>query len=243
MGTTFPTAIDNFANNTDNVDTVVAQDVNDLNDAVEALEAKVGADGSAVSSSLDYKLKNTTSGHDHDGSDSKKVIATNLNPTGLTASQLLRTNSGGTALESAGYTITTLIAAVYPIGSIYVSTASTNPNTLFGFGTWSAFGAGKVLVGINAADADFDTAEETGGAKTVTLTAAESGLPAHDHTVNYYYEAGGALTKHCLIAQTDCSLVSAGDGVDVVANSAASASSAHNNIQPYIVVYMFKRTA
>ena len=107
MSISYPTSIDNFTNNVDNVDTIVAQDVNDLNDAVEALEAKVGIDNSAVSSSLDYKLKNTTSGHDHDGADSKKVITTNLNVTGLTASQLLRVNSGGTAIESSGKTVPT----------------------------------------------------------------------------------------------------------------------------------------
>lgn len=58
-----------------------------------------------MATSLDYLLKNTTGGHDHDGSDSKKVIATNLNVTGLTASQLLQVNSGGTAVESSGKTV------------------------------------------------------------------------------------------------------------------------------------------
>lgn len=58
MASTFPTSIDNFTNNTDNVDNVIAQDVNDLNDAVEALEAKVGIDNSAVSTSIDYIIKN-----------------------------------------------------------------------------------------------------------------------------------------------------------------------------------------
>jgi hypothetical protein len=56
----FPTSLDSLTNNTDNVDTIVAQDINDLNDAVEALEAKVGVDSSAVSTSLDYKIRNST---------------------------------------------------------------------------------------------------------------------------------------------------------------------------------------
>ena len=72
---------------------------------------------------------------------------------------------------------------IYPIGSIYTNaTDSTNPGTLLGFGTWVSFGAGKVPVGIDSGDTDFDTAEETGGVKEVTLTAAQSGLPSHSHT-------------------------------------------------------------
>jgi len=58
------------------------------------------------------------------------------------------------------------LAASYPVGSIYMNaTVATNPNTLLGFGTWIAFGAGRVPVGLNAGDAAFDTVEETGGSK------------------------------------------------------------------------------
>ena len=61
--------------------------------------------------------------------------------------------------------IAELLNKVYPVGAIYMSVSSTNPGTLFG-GTWTAWGSGKVPVGINASDSDFDTVEETGGAKT-----------------------------------------------------------------------------
>lgn len=176
----FPTDIDTLTDVTDGVDYPQATHINTLNQAVEALEAKVGADSSAVASSIDFKLANITSGHDHDGSDSKKVIATNLNPTGLTASQLLRVNSGGTAIESAGYTVATLMSAVWPVGSVYTNITGVNPGTELGFGTWSQIAGGKVLIGQSSGDADFDTAEETGGAKTATLAVAN--LPAHDHT-------------------------------------------------------------
>ena len=64
---------------------------------------------------------------------------------------------------------------IYPVGSIYMSVNSTNPGSLFG-GTWIAWGSGRVPVGVNSSDGDFNTAEKTGGAKSVSL--------AHSHTVN-----------------------------------------------------------
>src|SRR3990167_5515456 len=60
------------------------------------------------------------------------------------------------------------ISGAWTIGSVFLSVVATSPATLLGFGTWAAFGAGKMLVGRDGADADFDTAEETGGAKTHT---------------------------------------------------------------------------
>lgn len=67
----------------------------------------------------------------------------------------------------------------YPVGSLYLSVLPTNPATLFGYGTWEAFATGRVLVGVDAGDSDFDAAEKTSGAKTVTLTEAQ--IPAHTH--------------------------------------------------------------
>lgn len=56
-----------------------------------------------------------------------------------------------------------------PIGSIHITVDPTNPATTLGYGTWSAFGTGRVLVGVDVGDADFDTVEETGGSKTATI--------------------------------------------------------------------------
>ena|SRR3990167_363998 len=84
-----------------------------------------------------------------------------------------------------------MVNLVYPVGSIYASIVSTNPATLFGFGTWAAFGAGRVLVGLDATDPDFDVSKETGGAKTVaaigtnsvpTFTGSALGTHAHDYS-------------------------------------------------------------
>ena len=125
---------------------------------------------------------------------------------------------------------------IYPIGSIYTNaTDSTNPGTLLGFGTWVSFGAGKVPVGIDSGDTDFDTAEETGGVKEVTLTAAQSGLPSHSHT-----QLGGGFDGGVGIEAGNKRTVDLGQ---TGTTGGTNASSAHTNLQPYIVVYMWKRTA
>ena len=72
-------------------------------------------------------------------------------------------------------------APAWPIGSVFISTVATDPSDLLGFGTWSAIGAGKVLIGQDAGDSDFNTLGETGGAKTVLLDVNQ--IPAHAHTI------------------------------------------------------------
>lgn len=89
----------------------------------------------------------------------------------------------------------------FPIGSVFIAVVSTNPNTLLGYGTWAAFGAGRVMVGLDSGDTDFDTAEETGGAKTVAAAgsvAAASDHAAHTHTgpSHQHNLSGGAATAH-----------------------------------------------
>jgi len=122
------------------------------------------------------------------------------------------------------------LLAAWPVGSIYTSVTSANPSTLFG-GNWEAFGAGKVLLGIDASDTDFDTVEETGGHKTHTLSVSE--MPAHSHTYTLENAAGTGSTG-------------SGNGASSFSTpntSTAGSGAAHNNVQPYIVVYMFKRIA
>lgn len=130
-----------------------------------------------------------------------------------------------------------LLPAVYPVGCIYISTNSTNPATSLGFGTWSAFGAGKVPVGFDSGQVEFDTDEETGGAKTHTLTSAE--MPSHSHPTdsqNRNIISGGAGTS--------ASIGAGGSYVyNVMTTGLTGGGGAHNNLQPYIVVRMWKRTA
>jgi hypothetical protein len=112
------------------------------------------------------------------------------------------------------------LAAIYPIGCIYTTTVPTDPATVFGFGTWEAFGEGKVLVGLDSADSDFDTVEMTGGDKTVTSDAQGGHThEANPGTTGVVFGAGGGEAT-------------AGEHTHTV-----------STVQPYVVVYFFKRTA
>lgn len=123
---------------------------------------------------------------------------------------------------------------VYPVGSIYISVVSTNPGTLFG-GTWSAFATGRTLVGIDAGQTEFDTVMETGGAKTHTLTVDE--MPAHRHTLNVRTSSTAGS------ANPMAGSVSGAAGTQATSIDNTGGGAAHNNLQPYIVTYMWRRTA
>ena len=132
---------------------------------------------------------------------------------------------------------------IYPVGSIYINAAvATNPGTLLGFGTWVAFGTGRTMVGIDASQTEFDTLGEEGGAKTHALSEAE--LPSHFHLSGY---GADATPRHGTTGSLSSVRID-NDGNAFFSTSAAHTSSvgsgtAHNNLQPYIVVYMWRRTA
>lgn len=134
-------------------------------------------------------------------------------------------------------TLAQLLGLIFPIGTYYTNeTDSTNPGTLFGFGTWVAAAVGRVPVG-KAASGTFGTAGATGGAETVTLGAGE--IPAHTHnTVN----ANGGGYKATTTGTVFVALDPVAYGANV-ASSSYGGGGAHNNLQPYIVVYTWKRTA
>lgn len=146
------------------------------------------------------------------------------------------TISGGTVASDTN--VVEVLKKVYPVGCIYTSTVSTNPSILFGFGTWSAFGAGKVMVGLDSTDTDFNTIGKTGGTKTHTLTSNE--MPSHKHTVktDIVHDDGEIVTTEILNTG-----IFYGQGrrrySNIVSNSGGG--QAHNNLQPYIVTYFWKR--
>ena len=138
---------------------------------------------------------------------------------------------------------TDALELAYPVGSIYMNASdATNPSTLLGFGTWVTFGAGRVLVGLDSSDTDFDTVEETGGAKTHTLTAAQSGLPSHTHSSDGTRTGENSSNPGANFYSSSGNFADFG-AKNINQNSTEDADEAHNNLQPYIVVYMWKRTA
>lgn len=141
------------------------------------------------------------------------------------------------------------LQALHPVGSIYTSTSATNPGTSFGFGTWVAFGAGRVLIG----DGGGYAAGATGGsADAIVVTHTHVATvtdPGHFHNyeyvsfpvqanqwVGYATDPGPAYTSTPTTTKTT--------GITVAnANPVGSASGTNANLQPYVVVYMWNRTA
>jgi len=167
-------------------------------------------------------------------------------PTGTTGVTQSYGNST-TALATTAF-VQAALAFVYPVGSIYTNaTVSTNPGTLLGFGTWSAFGAGRVMVGFDSGNVLFDTAEETGGSANATLPShthtATVTDPGHTHTPGSVSNSNiNAGTSNGGSVQSPAPIPSAFTGI-TVANSTEGASATNANYQPYITVYMWKRTA
>lgn len=174
-----------------------------------------------------------------------------------------------------------LMLQIYPVGSIYMSVNNTNPGDFFG-GIWVPWGSGRVPVGVDITDADFNTVDKTGGAKTHTLTTAQ--IPSHNHTAStdstgahshsgtaasagdhrhsqsgrqaagsisaavaesygsygtlrtIYTDYGGAHTH-------SISTNSTGSHSHTVTVNNSGSGNAHNNLQPFITCYMWKRTA
>jgi len=86
------------------------------------------------------------------------------------------------------------LSALYPVGEILITHRSGNPATWLSFGTWVAYGAGRTLIGLDTADADYNAIDNASGAKTHTITTAE--LPAHTHTTPTYTGTTGAGSAH-----------------------------------------------
>jgi hypothetical protein len=137
--------------------------------------------------------------------------------------------SNGTALT------TTILQATYPVGAIYMSTVSTSPATLFGFGTWEQIKDKFLLSAGNTY-----TAGSTGGEATHQLTIDE--MPSHNHKSSdgkrFIQDVGSSDNTFGWHIQDVSGYRANACDMEYVGNNQA-----HNNMPPYVAVYIWKRTA
>ena len=133
--------------------------------------------------------------------------------------------------------IADLYNAIFPIGQIVIKGDNEDYSNWLGF-TWERTAVGKVLVGIDSTDTDFNTIGKTGGEKTHTLTVAE--MPKHTHNLktgartNAWQEPNYAISYQYQAAST----ANSSEGIENTGGSQP-----HNNLQPYQVVAYWKRIA
>ena len=132
----------------------------------------------------------------------------------------------------------TTLQAVYPVGSIYISVSSTNPASIFGFGTWTtANTTGRVLIGVQSSNSRWNTPLETGGSETITLTVGQ--IPSHNHGGIYPSGAQGGFSQAFDVDNP-------GTGADLGSQKYTTytgGGGAHDNMPPFVAVYMWRRTA
>ena len=156
-------------------------------------------------------------------------------------------------------TKTSVLEAVYPVGSIYMTINSTNPGTVFGFGTWELWGSGRVPVCVNTSDSNFNSVEKTGGSAELCQhshsipklsgSAALAGAHAHNlkHSAGLEVSKGSGYWVPFEIANyNEWVTLSAGAHTHSVTTNASNTgmqgTGDSGNLQPYITCYMWKRT-
>jgi len=176
------------------------------------------------------------------------VLSASPTFTGTPLAPTASTSTNTTQLATTAF-VQAVMQTLHPVGSIYTAIISTNPGTLFGFGTWTAFGAGRMLISLDSGNVLFDTAEETGGSANATL-------PSHTHTATVT-DPGHFHTSAIDVATSNAGssvVIGVGRAIEsintnanttgiTVANSTAGASATNANYPPFIAVYMWKRTA
>ena len=171
--------------------------------------------------------------------------------TGTPAAPTASAATNSTQLSTTAFVTAAIAAAklaLYPVGSIYTQAAvATNPATLLGFGTWTAFGAGRVMVGIDSGNTLMDTVEETGGSANSSLVShthtATVTDPGHRHTNVFAAEGTSVGDRRDFNYASYDGVTSVAVTNVSVANSTEGVSATDTNYQPFITVYMWKRTA
>lgn len=161
--------------------------------------------------------------------------------------------NGGTGVTTAA-AITALVGnLLFPIGAIYTATVATNPGTLLGFGTWTAFSAGRVMIGNGGG---FSAGATGGSADAVVVShthtfSATTGNTDLSHTHQYGSASNwGSGAANAFDARNSGSFTTGTPNVSLNhshsvsgTTDAAGSSGTNANLQPYIVVYMWQRTA
>lgn len=139
----------------------------------------------------------------------------------------------------------------YPVGSVFITVENTNPSKWFG-GTWVSFGSGRTLVGVDISQTEFSTVQKTGGEKTHKLTVDESPSHTHAYLVSYvytgnkgYYEANELTNPLPNDGKITAAPANAWNNAPnkYSAIKETGGGKAHNNLQPYITVYFWRKTA
>lgn len=192
---------------------LVGQDVIQLKQDVRNLQSSVSENTSDISS-LTTKVDNNTSD---------------------ISSLTTKVNNNTSQITSLHSMLAVYWKTLYPVGSIYISTNSAfNPNTSWG-GTWVKTADGRCLIGANSTY----PLGSTGGEASHTLTVEE--MPSHRHyssRVNWYNTSQKNGISVNMTEQSNLKV----DGPDNY-TSYVGGSKAHNNMQPYLAVYIWERTA
>jgi len=236
------------------------------NGASAAVTVKVSA-GTGISVPAGAKMLLVCNATDVYNAVTYFASATLPSPT-LTGTPVAPTASVGTNTTQIATTafVQAAIVAAYPVGSIYMSTVATNPGTLFGFGTWVAYGAGRMPISVDGTY----TAGSTGGSATTTLSTTN--LPSHTHTFSATTGSPSTSLNHQHYVGSNDSTAgyggdagnrefvqnyNAGNGPATYTNFAdlshthdvsgttggTGSGTAVTTISPYIAVYMWNRTA
>lgn len=163
----------------------------------------------------------------------------------LTGTPTAPTASAGTS--STQIATTAFLSTLYPVGTIYTNVSnSTNPGTLFGFGTWVAL-EGVTIYGRSSTDSTFGTAGSTGGSKDAivvshTHTASQT---AHSHTIPTYIggSSGNAGRVSAYDTASSYSTATTATAQPAITVDSTGSSATNANLPPYLVAYMWKRTA
>ena len=208
-------------------------------------DALADSDANKVISGDDFHTEFTTV---QTAINSKADIASEtLTGTPLAPTAAVGTNS--TQLATTAFVRAEIASRVYPVGAIFTTVTAYADSAavvaVVGGTTWAAFGAGKVLVGVDTGDSDFNTIEETGGAKTVTTgstTLTTSQMPSHSHTFTQY-KGDGTNNAINRLNTTDESANWGDFTTNATGGGTGHTHPDTSTVQPYITVYFWKRTA